>query len=97
MGGGTYADTGFRDVSVQPAGSGLDKRQVAVQIALFADGVPRIKPFVIFRGQGLRIQPAERNKYDSRVYVTFQSDAWVNEEMLIFLLGIPIRNTLEYL
>ncbi len=43
MSGGTYADTGSKDISVQPAGAGLDKRQATVQITLFGDGVPRIK------------------------------------------------------
>ena len=32
--------------------SGLDKRQSTVELTLFADGEPRVKPLLIFRGKG---------------------------------------------
>ena len=38
----------------------MNKRQCTVQITLFADGIPRVKPMVIFRGTGKRITLAER-------------------------------------
>ena len=53
--GATYADTGDKTVWVRGGASGLDKRQCTVQITLFADGQPRIKPPVIFKGTGKRI------------------------------------------
>ena len=39
-------------VPKQYGSSGLDKRQCTVQLTLFADGVPWVKPLVIFRGTG---------------------------------------------
>ena len=50
--GETYADTGQRSVWVQGGPSGLEKRQCAVQLTIFADGTPRVKPLLIFRGKG---------------------------------------------
>ena len=42
-------------------GSGQDKWQCTAQLTLFADGVPRVKPFVIFKGIGQRIASTEKN------------------------------------
>ena len=50
-----------------------------VQITVFADGVPRVKPLLIFSGKGLRIQEKERDQYDKRVRVVFQPNAWCDE------------------
>ena len=53
--GSTYTEKGEKTVWVRGGTSGLDKRQCTVQITLFADGEPRIKPLVIFRGKGTNI------------------------------------------
>ena len=53
--GETYADTGDKTIWVRSGKSGLDKRQCTVQLTLFADGEPRVKPLLIFRGKGKRI------------------------------------------
>ena len=44
---------------VHGGASGLDKRQCTVQLTLFADGEPRVKPLLIFRGKGKRIALSE--------------------------------------
>ena len=54
--GGTYADT----VWVHGGASGLEKRQCTAQITVFADGEPRVKPLLIFRGKGERISFREK-------------------------------------
>ena len=38
----------------------MNKRQCTVQITLFADGITRVKPMLIFHGTGKRIKLAER-------------------------------------
>lgn len=58
--GGTYADTGDKTVWVRGGASSLDKRQCTAQITLFADGVPRVKPLLIFKGKGKRITLREK-------------------------------------
>ena len=40
----TYATTGEMTVWARSTGSGHDKRQCTVQLTLFADGEPRVKP-----------------------------------------------------
>ena len=77
--GPTYEERGAKTVWVQGWPSGLDKRQCTVQFTLFADGVPRVKPLVIFRGTGKRISLRERFKYDQRVGIRFQPKAWCDE------------------
>ena len=58
--GGTYADTGDKTVWVRGGASGLEKRQCTAQITLFADGEPRVKPLLIFKGKGKRISFREK-------------------------------------
>ena len=58
--GGTYSDTGDKTVWVRGGASGLDKRQCTAQITLFADGEPRVKPLLTFKGKGKRISFMEK-------------------------------------
>ena len=81
--GSTYESKGASTVWVQGGNSGLDKRQCTVQLTIFADGIPRVKPLVIFRGTGKRITFQEKLKYDKRVSVCFQENAWCDEAVMI--------------
>ena len=80
--GSTYETTNSTSVWVSGGSSGLDKRQCTVQLTIFADGGCRVKPLLIFRGKGLRIPLRERVKYDKRVTVSFQSNAWCDENIM---------------
>ena len=51
--GSTYADRGECSVWVRGGASGLEKRQCTAQLTIFADGAPRVKPLLIFRGKGM--------------------------------------------
>ena len=51
--GKTYNKKGSKEVWAQSGQSGLDKRQATVQLTVFADGVDRVRPTVIFQGKGL--------------------------------------------
>ena len=77
--GPTYEDTGSSTVWVLSGASGLEKWQCTVQLTLFSDGEPRVKPLVIFRGKGQQIFLAKRVRYDARVTVCFQPNAWCDE------------------
>ena len=79
----TYESKGASTVWVQGGNSGLDKRQCTVQLTIFADEIPRVKPLVIFRGTGKRITFQEKLKYDKRVSVCFQENAWCDEAVMI--------------
>lgn len=82
--GKTYNIQGEKTVWVKSTGSGLDKRQMTVQLTIFADGIARVKPLVVFRGKGLRITAAEKMLWDNRVQVVFQENAWVDEDIFIW-------------
>ena len=65
MDGTTYDDTGSTvTVWVCGGASGLNKRQCTVQLTIFADGEPRVKPMLIFRGKGKHITLHEKLRYD---------------------------------
>lgn len=82
--GATYESRGAKSVWVKSSGSGLDKRQATVQLTIFADGIKRVKPLIVFRGKGLRISQKEKHLWDSRVTVRFQDNAWVDENVMTF-------------
>ena len=43
-----------------------------------------MKPLVIFRGKGMRISFTEQLRYDRRVIVKFQPNAWCDEDIMRF-------------
>ena len=53
-----------------------------MQLTIFGDGVPRVRPMVIFRGKGKRIRHEEQDSWDRKVSVTFQDNAWCDEAMM---------------
>ena len=57
--GATYETKGEKTVWTRTTGSGHEKRQCTVQLTVFADGEPRIKPLLIFKGTGKRIPDKE--------------------------------------
>ena len=80
--GPTYVDAGKCSVWVCGGASGLEKRQCIAQLTIFADGEPRVKPLLIFRGMGKQITLAEKVCYDRRVSVVFQPKAWCDERVM---------------
>ena len=79
--GQTYNNIGDRTIWVQGSQSGWDKRQGTIQLTVFADAIPRVKPLVFFRGQGLGPSVIkEKKEYDPRVVVKFNPKAYANEE-----------------
>ena len=79
--GKSYDSTGAKEVWCSNASSGLDKRQCTVHLTIFADGVSRVRPTIIFRGQGKRISANEKRSRDSRINVMFQPKAWCDENV----------------
>lgn len=53
----------------------LDKRQATDQLNVFADGVDRVRPTIIFKGKSLRITTKEKDSYSKVVRVTFEEKA----------------------
>ena len=80
--GKTYNQTGSEEIWCASGSSGLEKRKCTAQLTIFADGVSRVRPFVIFQGKGLRIKTEEKRKWDKRVKVLFQKSAWCDEKMM---------------
>ena len=74
--GTTYNQRGEKEIWCVSGPSGLDKRQCTVQLTAFADGVNRVRPLIIFRGQGKRLAKKEKDAWDGHVRVMFQENAW---------------------
>ena len=53
-----------------------------MQLTVFGDGLSRVRPTLIFRGEGKRIKPDERRSWDKWVNVYFQKNAWCDEVIM---------------
>ncbi|GKT51843.1 pogo transposable element with ZNF domain [Colletotrichum spaethianum] len=84
--GSTWADKGARTVAGKTDRSGWSKRQAALILYIFADGIQRILPKLIFHGkpssQGGQIEGNEGSKYSSQITVEFNDTAYNNEYLL---------------
>jgi len=76
----TYETLGATQVWVSQPSAGLDKRQATLQLCIRATGVQNVKPALVFRGKG-NVSNEEKEKYDKRVDVYFQKNAWMDEEI----------------
>ena len=81
--GKTYETTNSKDVWCKSGQSGLDKRQCTVQVSVFADVIPRIRPLLIFCGQELHTKNSEKEQWDKRVTVQFQKSTWCDEGVMV--------------
>ena len=81
--GKTYDKNCVREVWAQNGQPGLVKRQVTVQLTVFADRVDRVRLTVIFRDKGLQISAKEKQSYDQRIKVMYQEKAWCDQEIFI--------------
>ena len=84
--GKTYNQTESKEIWCASGSSGLEKQQCTVQLMIFADGVSRVRPLVIFRGKGLRIKAEEKRKWDKRGKVLFLSGKCFFQENVVFTL-----------
>jgi len=95
--GHTYNIKGEKTIWMQSSQtSGWDKRQGTIQLTVFADGVPRVKPLIFFRGKG--IEPTiitEMRTYDHRVVVKFNPTAYANSENIVSWLDEQLVPVLE--
>ena len=81
--GRTYDIKGSKTIAGKTDGSGWDKRQATLILYIFADGIPRIKPKLIFHGKtGDAIAKKEGHMWSKNVTVLFNPTAYNNE--LIF-------------
>lgn len=88
LSGRTYAIRGDKTVWAKARKSGWDKRQATIMLAVFADGICRIPPLIIFKGtEDSRRQNVyykeESKKYDPRVIVWFNQKGYANEQIML--------------
>ena len=78
----TYNTINVKDVWCVFGPSGQDKCQCTGQFMVFTEGIPRMKPLVIFCGKGLRMSKQEKTQWDKRVCVSFQPNAWCDQQVM---------------
>ena len=92
---------GAKEVWVATSQSGLDKLQCAAQLTIFGNG-DVLPPLIIFRGQGIRINPVEKKSWDKRVKILFQPrslvrrkhyEKWIEEDWNRGFLNPPTRES----
>lgn len=82
LSGRTYNSVGMKTVWVKETRSGWDKRQASLVLCVFADGVNRIPPMIIFHGQG-NVYEKEAPKYHPGVLVEFNTTAYMNDNLFL--------------
>jgi hypothetical protein len=84
--GRTYTRRGDKTVRLKGIKSGWDKRMCTLQIIVFADGIMRCKPLLMFKGKPKvrdYRRKAEYKKYHPGVVVIFNDKAYANTSNLI--------------
>ncbi|RPA89608.1 hypothetical protein L873DRAFT_1849216 [Choiromyces venosus 120613-1] len=84
LSGKTYEMKGAKTVWAKQTRGGWDKRQATLILYVFADGLPRIKPKLIFHAAtGAQVRRKEEALYDKRVTVEFNPTAYNNEALFL--------------
>lgn len=80
LSGRTYDLKGTKSVWIKEQRSGWDRRQATLQVVVYADGINRCKPLLIFHGDpiGDSRRRTEVKLYDPRVRVAFNKTAWAD-------------------
>ena len=80
LSGRTYDFKGAKTVWIKEQRSGWDRRQATLQVCMFADGIRRCKPLLIFHGNptGDKRCRLEEKLYDTRVCVAYNQTAWAD-------------------
>jgi hypothetical protein len=80
LSGCTYDFKGAKTIWVKEQRSGWDRRQATLQVCVFADGIMRCKPLLIFHGDpdGDSRRCKEAKLYDPGVCVAFNKTAWAD-------------------
>lgn len=82
--GSTYDIRGQKTIAAKSDRSGWNKRQATLILYIFADGVQRLKPKLIFHGSPTGpLYEEEKPFYSSEVTVEFNSTAYNNEESFL--------------
>ncbi|KAM5380051.1 hypothetical protein ACJZ2D_003698 [Fusarium nematophilum] len=85
--GSTWETCGSKTVSAHSDRSGWNKRQSTLILYIFADGILRIRPVVIFHGkptdEGGQIYEKEKHLYHPSVAVEFNDTAYNNEDLFL--------------
>lgn len=84
LSGRTYDYKGAKTVWVKETRSGWDRRQATLQVCVFADGIQRVKPLLIFHRNPIGKAPCrtEEKLYDPGVKVAFNKTAWADARNL---------------
>lgn len=85
---GTFESIVAKTTKTKIARGAWGKRQATLQVVVFADGESRVKPLLIFPGDGDRRSTAarfqrEREQYDPRVKVIFNKKAYADQTTTI--------------
>jgi len=87
--GKTYEFKGSKTVWVCTWRSGWDKQQATIQLTIFADGIDRVMPLIIFRSTENNTSAPRRREeklFDSRVVVKFNPKGYANSAIMVFWL-----------
>jgi hypothetical protein len=82
----TYDFKGSKTVWLKEARSGWDRRQATLQICVFADGIQRSRPLLIFHGAevGDSRRRVEEREYHQDVVTLYNPTAWATSKTMLY-------------
>lgn len=83
LNGRTYDLIGSKTIWIKETQSGWDKRQASLVLCIFADGINRVPPLIIFDGKTDRCLCKEQNTYHPGVIVELNETAYMNDTLFI--------------
>lgn len=96
LSGKTYNPVGDRTVWVKETRNGWDKRQASLVLCIFADGVNRIPPMIIFHGKGISQRLINESKeYHPGVIVEFNQEAYITDTLFLKYIDTYLLPALE--
>jgi hypothetical protein len=89
-----YDMIGNKTVWVKETKSGWDKRQASLVLCVFADGVNRVPPMIIFHGKG-NVLIRESPEYHPGIIVEFNDTAYMNDALFLKYIELYLLPALD--
>jgi hypothetical protein len=94
----TFNCKGAKTIWLKEARSGWSRRKCTLQVCVYADGVQRCDPLILFEGaeKGDYRRGEEAERYAKGVDVLWNPAAWANEKTMLWWLRHPFKLSSAY-
>lgn len=94
LSGQTYNSIGAKTIWIKETKSGWDRRKASLVLCVFADGINRIPPMILFHREGT-VYERESPKYYPGVLVEFNTTAYMNNTLFLKYIDLYLMPVLN--